>query len=116
MLARQAASLLIAAAATLSNVASADLHDGARLVRHAQDAVVDALVGPDYGSAALDLERYHELAGTYAGAELPARSMTLRWATVTYYCVEGKSVSGSVSHLIGPHGYKAPGPVPAASS
>ncbi len=112
MFARQAASLLIAAAATLSNVASAELHDGARLVRHAQSVVVDALVGPDYGTAAFALERYHDVAGTYAGAELPARSMTLRWATVTYYCVEGQSVSGAVSHLIGPHGYKAPGPCP----
>jgi hypothetical protein len=112
VLGRQAASLLIAAAATLSNVAWADLNQGARLVRHVQTAVTDALIGPDYGSAALELERYRELAGTYAGAELPTRSMTLRWATVTFYCVEGRSTSGALSHLIGPHGNRASGPCP----
>ena len=112
MFARQAASLLIAAAATLSNVAWTDLNHGTRFVRHVQNAVTDALIGPDYTSAAFELERYHELAGTYSGAELPTRAMTLRWATGTFYCVEGRSASGAVSHLIGPHGSTAPGPCP----
>ena len=103
---------MIAAAATLSNVAWADLNSGAHLVRHVQNAVTDALIGPDFTSAAFELERYHDLSGTYAGAELPTRSMTLRWATTTFYCVEGKSASGAVSHLIGPHGSSASGPCP----
>jgi hypothetical protein len=110
--ARQAASLFIAAAATVSNVAWTDLNHGARFVRHVQYAVTDALIGPDYSSAAVELERYHELAGTYVGAELPTRSMTLRWATVTFYCVEGQSTSGAITHLIGPHGSTASGPCP----
>jgi hypothetical protein len=38
--------------------------------------------------------------------------MTLRWATPAFYCVEGQSASGAVSHMIGPHGGKAQGPCP----
>jgi hypothetical protein len=109
---RQVASVAIAAAATASNVAWADFNHGAHLVRRMQYAVSDALIGPDYPSAAFELDRYRAIAGTYAGAELPARSMTLRWATPAFYCVEGLSASGAVSHMIGPHGSKTLGPCP----
>jgi hypothetical protein len=109
---RRAATLLITCAATLSSVAGVDLDHGVHLVRHVQNVVADALIGPDYTSAAFELERYHEIAGTYAGAELPTRSMTLRLATAAFYCVEGRSASGAVTHMIGPHGAKAPGPCP----
>jgi hypothetical protein len=81
---RQVASVAIAAAATVSNVAWAEFNHGAHLVTHVQYAVSDALIGPDYPSAAFELDRYRVLAGTYAGAELPARSMTLRWATPAF--------------------------------
>jgi hypothetical protein len=109
---RQVASVAIAAAATVSNVAWAEFNHGAHLVTHVQYAVSDALIGPDYPSAAFELDRYRAIAGTYAGAELPARSMTLRWATPAFYCVEGLSASGAVSHMIGPHGGRAQGPCP----
>lgn len=84
MFGRQVASVAIAAAATASNVAWADFNHGAHLVRRMQYAVSDALIGPDYPSAAFELDRYRAIAGTYAGAELPARSMTLRWATPAF--------------------------------
>jgi hypothetical protein len=109
---RQAACFAVVTAATLSSVAGADLNHGVHLVRGVQNAVTDALIGPDYTSAAFELDRYHEIAGTYAGAELPARSMTLRLASATFYCVEGRSASGTVSHLIGPRGSRAPGSCP----
>jgi hypothetical protein len=63
---RQVASVAIAAAATVSNVAWAEFNHGAHLVTHVQYAVSDALIGPDYPSAAFELDRYRVLAGTYA--------------------------------------------------
>jgi len=112
MLRRRLASLVITIGMTASPAATAQLRSAHVLVRHAQFTVEDLIAGPDYGSAAVALERYHAIAGTYAGAEIAERSMTLAWGTEVAYCVEGVGASGDVSHLVGPDGHVSSGHCP----
>lgn len=112
MLRRRLAALVITIGMTVSPAATTQLRSAHGLVRHAQFAVEDLITGPDYGSAAVALERYRAIAGTYAGAEIADRSMSLGWGTEVAYCVEGVGASGAVSHLVGPDGHVSPGHCP----
>jgi len=97
---------------TVSPSLTAQLRAAPAMVRNAQYAVEDMISGPDFGSAAVALERYREIAGTYAGAEIADRSMSLAWGTEAAYCVEGVGASGDVSHLVGPEGRVTSGHCP----
>ncbi|HVM57700.1 MAG TPA: hypothetical protein VMT74_09565 [Gaiellaceae bacterium] len=112
MLQRRLASLVVTAGMTVSPTVTVQLHHAHLLVRHAQYAVEDLIAGPDFGSAALALERYRAIAGTYAGAEIADRNMSLGWGTEVAYCVEGVGASGAVAHLVGPGGHVSSGHCP----
>jgi len=84
-------------------------HPG-RAVERAQAAVVQALTEPSLAGAALSLERYRALSGTYADADVGGGlQLRLRWANATAYCLESVGADG-VQHLLGPGGSPAPGP------
>jgi hypothetical protein len=112
MLRRRFASLVIATGMTVSPAATTQLRDAHGLVRNAQYAVEDFIAGPNFGAAAVALERYRGIAGTYSGAEIADRSMSLVWGTEAAYCVEGVGASGNVSHLVGPEGHVTSGHCP----
>jgi hypothetical protein len=111
----KAACLAVATAATVLSVHGASLGHAQRFVIHAQNAVADAIAGPQFSDAAFALERYRALSGTYDGAGVEGRRITVRWATDRTYCVEGVSQSGAVEYLLGPHGHVAPGRCPYAA-
>ena len=83
-------------------------------VTRAQNAVQDAVAGPQFTDAAFSLERYHMVAGTYDGADVMGRRITIRWTTDNAYCVEGVSTSGAAEYLLGPSGNLVPGFCPYA--
>ena len=83
-------------------------------VTRAQNAVADAIAGPQFTDAAFSLERYRMISGTYDGADVMGRRITVRWATDKAYCVEGVSESGATEYLLGPHGHLIPGFCPYA--
>ncbi len=57
-----------------------------------------------FQQAAVVLEQFHTLNGTYAGASLAGFGVTLSRADASSYCVQTTS-----SHLTGPGGNAAPG-------
>ena len=81
-------------------------------VSHAQTAIADAIAGPQFTDAAFSLDQYHTLAGTYDGAAVNGRRITVRWANDRTYCIEGVSQGGAAEHLLGPNGHVAPGRCP----
>jgi hypothetical protein len=108
----KAAALVVATAATALYVHGTG-HGAARhFVTQAQSAVSDAIVGPKFGDAAAGLRRYHDLSGTYDGADVGGRSMVVRWASDNGYCIEGTSKRAGLQHLIGPSGRVVPGACP----
>jgi len=118
-------SLVIAGRATYLAVVSSALFFGAagasfgpigRTVTHVQNTVADAIAGPQLGDAALAMERFHQLAGTYDGAAISGPRMTIRWATGTRFCIDGVRQSGAVEHMIGPNARVEPGPCPVVAS
>ena len=82
---------------------------------HARDSVADMIAGPQFGDAAFSLERYRDLSGTYDGAGVEGRRITVVWATDRFYCIEGVSQNGALQYLLGPHGRVAAGRCPVAS-
>ena len=111
----KAARLAVAAAATAFYVHGAPLGHAQRFVTHAQNAVADAIAGPQFSDAAFSIERYHELSGTYDGAGIEGRRITVRWATDKTYCIEGVSHGGVAEYLLGPNGNVAAGHCPYAA-
>jgi hypothetical protein len=81
-------------------------------VSHTRTAIADAIAGPQFTDAAFSLDQYHSLAGTYDGAAVDGRRITVRWATGKAYCIEGVSQGGAIEHLLGPNGQVAPGRCP----
>jgi hypothetical protein len=84
-------------------------------VTRAQKAVADAIAGPQFSDAAFSLERYRTIAGTYDGANVMGRRITMRWATDNAYCIDGVSESGAAEYLLGPRGRLSPGSCPYAA-
>jgi hypothetical protein len=82
------------------------------LITEARTAIADAVAGPQFSDAAYSLEQYRNLSGTYQGAAVMGRQITVRWATDKMYCVEGVSTSGAVEYLLGPNGHVALGSCP----
>jgi type II secretory pathway pseudopilin PulG len=75
--------------------------------RQATQAVAEAQQaanGVAFQQAQTELEAYHALNGTYAGASLGGFGVTLVRADASSYCVQD-----SASHLAGPGGKPAPG-------
>lgn len=60
--------------------------------------------GVAFQQARTELEAYHALNGTYAGASLGGFGVTLARADASSYCVQD-----ATSHLAGPGGSAAPG-------
>ena len=81
-------------------------------VTHLQNVVADAIVGPQFSDAAMSLERYHQLSGSYDGADVTGLGITLRWTTGARYCIDGHRASGAVEHVVGPNGATEAGPCP----
>jgi hypothetical protein len=108
----KAACLAVATAATALYLHGTGLGEAGRFVTHAQHAVADAIVGPQLYDAAIGLQRYHDLSGTYAGATVGGRQMELEWGNDASYCIEGVSEANGVQHLVGPNGRIGPGSCP----
>ena len=106
------ACLAVASVATAFSASGASLGHAQRYVTHAQNAIADAIAGPQFSDAAFALERYHELSGTYDGAGVEGRRITVRWATDKTYCIDGVSQSGAAEYLLGPNGHIAFGHCP----
>jgi len=107
--------LAVASVATAFSTSGASLGHAQLLLTQAQNAIADAIAGPQFSDAAFALERYHELSGTYDGAGVEGRRITVRWATDKTYCIDGVSQSGAAEYLLGPNGYVAPGRCPYAA-
>lgn len=112
---RKATRLAVAAAATALYVHGAPLGHTQRFVTHARNVIADAIAGPQFGDAAFAIERYHELSGTYDGAGVEGRRITVRWATDKTYCIDGVSQGGAAEYLLGPNGHVTPGRCPYAA-
>jgi hypothetical protein len=108
----KAACLVVATAATALHFNGSGLGRAGRVVVHTQHRVADAFVGPKFGDAAIGLERYHNLSGTYDGADVGGPRMRLKWGNDASYCIEGLSETKGVQHLVGPHGLVFAGPCP----
>jgi hypothetical protein len=109
----KAACLAVATAATVFGVQGTSFgRHVSRSVVHVQNAVADAIDGPQFGDAAMTLERYHQLSGTYDGADVSGRGIVVKWASDAHFCVEGRKQSGDVEHLLGPYAPVVPGPCP----
>jgi hypothetical protein len=106
--------LAIASVVTAYSASGGTFTGAHSLVSNAQTAVADAIAGPQFTDAAFSLDRYHMLSGTYDGAAVEGRRITVRWATATSYCIEGVSQGGVPQYLLGPHGHVAPGGCPVA--
>jgi hypothetical protein len=115
LLRSKTAFLAVAIAAALY-VHGSPLGHAQRFVTQTQNSIASAIAGPQFSDAAMSLELYRQAAGTYAGAGIEGRRITVRWATDSAYCVEGVRQSGAVDHLVGPHGRLAPGQCPYATS
>jgi hypothetical protein len=111
----KAACLAVASAATAFYVHGASLGHAQKFVDSTRNTIADAIAGPQFDDAAVALERYHMLSGTYDGAGIQGRRISLRWGTDRAYCIEGVSQSGAVQYLLGPHGRTAPGTCPVNS-
>jgi hypothetical protein len=106
--------LAIASVITAYSASGGTFSRAQLVVSHAQNAVADAIAGPQFTDAAFSLDRYHTLSGTYDGAAVEGRLITVRWATATSYCIEGVSEAGSAQYLLGPYGHVASGNCPIA--
>jgi hypothetical protein len=104
----------IFAVAAIAAILGLHFHGAApkHAVAHAQAIVQDTLDGPRYGDAKLTLERWRDLSGSYAGADVTGGHLTLRWATDFAYCVEGVSAARGLEHLVGPTGKRERGACP----
>ncbi len=111
MIAGKAACLAVALAVTAPGAHIGSYSPGEAFAR-AQAAVVDAFDGPRFSDAAVTLERWHELSGTYEGADITGGHLSLRWAGVAGYCIEGVSSTRGLEHLLGPGGRRQAGPCP----
>jgi hypothetical protein len=76
---------------------------------HAVDEAQQAASGLTFQQAQVQLEQFHALNGTYAGASTAGFDVTLVRADASSYCIQAGS-SGSTSHLSGPSGSPAAGP------
>lgn len=103
---------MVATAATALYLHGTSLGEAGRYVTHAQHTVADAIVGPQFGDAAVGLQRYHDLSGTYDGASVGGLRMQLKWGNDASYCIEGLSEAKGVQHLVGPNGRVIQGPCP----
>jgi hypothetical protein len=113
VIAGKAACLAVVTAAAVFGVQGTPLSRHiSRSLTNVQNAVADAIIGPQFGDVAMSMERYHDLAGTYDGADLSGRGIVVRWATDAHYCVDGVSESGTVEHLLGPYARVEPGSCP----
>jgi hypothetical protein len=104
--------LAVASVALFFSAQGASFGDVGRTVTHVQHTFADAIAGPQFGDAAASMERFHQLSGTYDGAAISGRSITVRWATDTRFCIDGVRQSGAVEHMIGPNASVDPGPCP----
>jgi len=105
--------LAIASVVTILSTSGAPLGQAQLLVRQTQIAISDAIDGPQFSDAAFSLEQYHTLSGTYDGAAVEGRRITVRWATDRTYCIDGVSQGGAAEYLLGPNGQVEPGRCPA---
>jgi hypothetical protein len=111
VIAGRAACLAVALAAAAPGGHIGGLTPG-EAVTHAQNLVVDAFDGPRFSDISVTMTRWHELAGTYQGADVTGGRVSVRWATAQAYCVEGTSSTRGLEHLIGPSGDRLTGPCP----
>jgi Tfp pilus assembly protein PilE len=74
----------------------------------AVDQARQAATGLTFQQAQVQLEQFHALHGTYAGASTAGFAVTLVRADASSYCVEA-TAGGSTSHLAGPGGTPAAG-------
>lgn len=75
----------------------------------AVDQAQQAAAGLTFQQAETQLEQFHALNGTYAGASLDGFGATLVRADASSYCLQTGS-DAAVSHLAGPGGAAASGP------
>jgi hypothetical protein len=108
----KAAALAVVAAATALYLHGTGLGEAGQFVTQTQNTVSDVMIGPKFGDAAIGLQRYHDLSGTFDGASVGGRSMELKWGSDAAYCIEGVSKANGMQHLLGPGGVVAPGPCP----
>jgi hypothetical protein len=108
----KAACLAVATAATALYLHGTGLSEAGQVVTRAQHAVSDAIMGPQLYDAAIGLQHYHDLSGTYDGAVVGGRQMVLKWGNDASYCIEGASQSNGTQHLVGPNGHVTSGPCP----
>jgi hypothetical protein len=108
----KAACLVVAAAATALYLHGTGLGSAGRFVAQAQHRAEDAITGPQFGDASMALEHYHQLSGTYDGADVAGRRIRLVWANDASYCIEGMTESKGAEHSVGPYGRVALGPCP----
>ena len=111
MIAGKAACLAVALAVTCPGAHIGSYSPG-EAFDHAQAVVLDTFDGPRFGDAAVTLERWHELSGTYEGADISGGHLTLRWAGAGGYCIEGISSTHGLEHVVGPVGRREAGPCP----
>jgi hypothetical protein len=81
----------------------------AHTASQAVDRAQQAASGLTFQQAEVQLEQFHALNGTYAGASTAGFGVTLVRADASSYCVQTGS-SGSATHLAGPGGIAAAGP------
>jgi len=72
------------------------------------DQARQAATGLTFQQAQVQLEQFHALHGTYAGASTAGFDVTLVRADASSYCIQG-AAGGSTSHLAGPGGTPAAG-------
>lgn len=111
MIKGRAAYLAVTSAALFLGASGAPSGLG-RTVTRVQNALAETFAGPQFSDAAVAMERFHQLSGTYDGADFSGRRISVRWATGTQFCIDGVSQSGVAEYLLGPGGSVAPGACP----
>jgi hypothetical protein len=82
---------------------------GGRSVTQAVSQAQQAADGVSFQQAQTQLEQFHALNGTYAGASLRGFGVKLGRADASTYCLQSGS-GASAAHLAGPGGSAASGP------
>ena len=92
MIKGRAAYLAVTSAALFLGAQGAPSGHLGRTMTRVQNALAEAIAGPQFGDAAVAMERFHQLSGTYDGADVSGRRIAVRWATDTRFCIDGVSV------------------------